>query len=298
MAKVVVGAALMLTLILSAAIWGVRLLDGEVLAYVLADRNGLLKVHLLDLNTGIHFNLTANQGMAYRPAWLPCAEADCLPRLSYIVYERNGTFLAIYDLITGEIVQRDYEDNNQGYAWSPCGLEGGCARWLTYSVLVDGNYELYTDDGTTVTRVTFSPQSEVYPAWLPCTETPCVPHLSFWNLERNDVFVRNMQTGEEINVTNEASNDGWGAWSLDGRFIWPTSPNGANIDLFVLEAGSITNLTNDPQLVEWNPSVSPRGLIAYEGNDINFLHTALYLRYPDGRTVELVENGTLPTFMP
>lgn len=298
----IIGLTLLMVLLLSISIAVVRAVapNGDVLAYELHDPYfaGQVDVVVLDLNTGIK---VLNMGMfrqAFEPRWLPCDEPNCVPRLSYLTVDlaNNLAYLMIHDLLTGETINREHVDNGWGYDWSPCGLQG-CAHWLAYVDVVDGNQELYIDDGTNATRITFSPEQETSPVWLPCTETPCVPRISFWRSRQSDIFVRNLITDEEINITNEPFGDSQGTWLLNGDFIWPSQMGGSR-HLYRLHGRAEIPLTQDRH-EQFNPTASRSGLLAYEvrlrENNQSFF---VYLRHPDGRTIPLAENAMRPAFMP
>ena len=105
-----------------------------------------------------------------------------------------------------------------------------------------------------------------------------------------EIYIMNLDGGDEIRLTNNPAYDGWPSWSPDGSQIAFMSERSGNPDIYVMNAdgSNLRQLTNHPANDIW-PEWSPDGKwIAFPSRrDGNF---EIYLINPDGTRLQRLTN--------
>jgi hypothetical protein len=152
---------------------------------------------------------------------------------------------------------------------------------IVFSSTRDGNAEIYTMniDGTSPTRLTSHPATDVFPAWSPDGR-----RIAFTSNRDGDfeVYVMNADGTGLTQLTVNKRVDRWPAWSPDGTKIAFTSNQDKNFEIYTMNADGTgpTRLTTN-RAADTEPTWSPDGAkIAFASKrDGNF---EIYVMNTDG----------------
>jgi len=97
-----------------------------------------------------------------------------------------------------------------------------------------------------------------------------------------EIFLMDLTTGEERQLTRNAFNEMYLSWSPDGKkIVYMAAQEKNNLDIFVLdvETGEVFRLTTD-KATDVNPNWSASGKIVFNSNRDG--EWAVYMINPDG----------------
>ena len=252
--------------------------DGTRIAFT-SRREGDAEIYVVHEDGSGLTNLTNKPADDRGPTWSPDGS-----RLAF-VSDRDGSE-ANYVLDVEASTLTALTDRGTFPAWSPDGSRIAFQS-RSDSTLPDDDYDIYiaSADGTSLKRVTDSPDHELYPVW-----SPDGSRIMFTSLTRttssisdSEIYVMNADGSGLTNLTTSSAWDVGPAWSPDGtqivfgsarRFIW---------GVYVMNADGtgITKLVDELNAKEIYPAWSPDGasiafVSAHEGN------SALYVMNADG----------------
>jgi Tol biopolymer transport system component len=145
-----------------------------------------------------------------------------------------------------------------------------------YSITVDGkDLRRYTDNKTITTYPSVSPDGKMI-AFRKVTDSPAIN----WDLTLNkrsrnsEVFVMDLSTGKETNLSQHFAYDGWPAWSADSKaIVFVSNRNGRSGggQLFIANTNvnGVRQLTDLPGAIVqhiWSPD--GKFIYAYQGFDL------------------------------
>jgi TolB protein len=120
----------------------------------------------------------------------------------------------------------------------------------------DGNYEIYTmaADGSGQTRLTRTPEHEIFPAWSP-DGRQIVYSRKFRAEGRMEGMIRVMNVDGTLDheITGVATRDENGLWSPDGRLVIFQSVRDGNFEVYQVNADGShpVRLTDHPAWDGW-----------------------------------------------
>jgi TolB protein len=250
---------------------------GGELAYE-GDRAGNWEIYLLDLSTGISFNLTRSPANELDPAWSPDGtqlafsadtDADLQPELYLISANGAGG--------------RRISGGSSGYrspGWSADGTS------LVFVLGFGQIYRMDTDGGNERRLgAGFLPSLSADAQWLLYSAE------STSTLDA-DIYRERIATHEIINLTNNTSNE-WGArWSPDGTQIAFSALRGGRTRVYVMDAngGSLRAVT-DTGGNDNDPAWSPDGTQIAFASEVDGAKQ-LYVVDADGGNLRRVTDGT------
>lgn len=134
--------------------------------------------------------------------------------------------------------------------------------------------ELYlmNDDGTNIRQLTFNDFEDNNPAFSFDKKKVAFHRATNpADFTSYEIYVIDLETGEETRITNNNQLDGHPDWSPDGKKIVFARFNVSYADLFIidLESGEETQLMNTPLIDENDPEWSPDGaMIAFKSTQV------------------------------
>lgn len=217
-----------------------------------------------------------------------CAPPDCVER---IVFWGPGAVPGPRDIFSmnpdGSEPLRvaDTPTEEWGPALSPDGQR------IAFYANDDGTNQIYVMDvnGGNRTRIANVPGA-LHPAWSPDGSQMVYTELSdVWDSGPRSLVVMNADgSGRTVLDAERFLDNGPGAWSADGSSIAYSKPSGGSADMFdiyvVSASGGVPeNLTDTPDLVEFDPAWSPDGSrIAYAASETLGHSPGIYTMNADG----------------
>jgi Tol biopolymer transport system component len=175
---------------------------------------------------GSDFRLvTADTGeFVYAPSWSP-----------------DGTYIAVSSWVDNQLHLMRLSDGHTRRLTNTSG-GNGCSSWfpdgsrIAFHSNRDGQAELYvmevSDD--VATRLTKTQTHEFCPRVSPDGKRVAFQRRTADVHELIDIWVMDLASGEEWNITNHRANDRWASWSPDGAWIAFTSTRGGNSDIYIV----------------------------------------------------------------
>jgi Tol biopolymer transport system component len=219
-------------LLTSASLWLGDWLRGDVLVYV--SHGGEFHLSLLDFTTGVRLRISPS---GYHPTWLPDGDR--------LIYTR-GDGAYIYDLETGE--EEFFATSAQNPSWS-----------INGQVIFAAANELVIRDlatGSERRLIIISLASPQRPAF-----SPDGTHITFDVEQGSEIYLYDLATGVATNLTQVDGMDFAASWSPDGTQLTFTSRRAGAADIYVMDLATreVTNLTNTPDIEDYDSHWSPDG---------------------------------------
>ncbi len=219
-------------------------------------RDGDYEIFVVDADGANVRQLTNNSALDYAPTWSPDGT-----QIAYTSTSDGDAEIKIMNADGSDIRQiTNNACKDADPAWSPDG------QWIAYESNCTGSFNIVIihPDGTGMRQVTGDDLNDQNPTWSPDGR-----HIGYYakvgdNNDTTDLYIVDVQTGEQTRLTNNAVLDQWPNWSHDGTRLAFTSSQGLPegqraVFQYDLETGTVTQLTNgtahddDPA---WSPDDS------------------------------------------
>jgi TolB protein len=215
--------------------------DGRYVAYLTEDAGGAVDLVVQPLDGSGDTRRFDTEGIQLSPVWSPDSK-----HLAY-ASDQTGNFEIFVRALEGqgEAIQltNDPEADLPG-SWSRDGIYFMSHR--------DGDREIYrmNADGTSVTRLTTSPGTDVRPRISPKGKQVLFESTRDGNLE---LYVMRIDGSNPVRITDFPGKDNMAAWSPNGKQIIFVSDRSGSDHLWIINAdGSEARpLTDDVGLVTW-----------------------------------------------
>ena len=174
---------------------------------------------------------------------------------------------------------------------------------------IDHDIYVMAADGSHIQRLTDDGADEGGPRWSPKGDLIAYAKMDYFSdhgLIENpawDIFVMNADGTQQIQLTNDLSNELDPSWSPDGtKIVFISDRNGPDFDIYVMNAdrSNVTQLTND-EANEFGPAWSPDGKQIVFNSDRNG-NVQLFLISIDGsnliRLTEDTSNSAYANWSP
>ncbi len=278
-AKIMAGTARPLTAVIDC--YPVLSPDGKTIAFH-SNRGGDFEIYTVDAEGNNLKQLTNTHGTNVGPVWSPDG------KLLAFASERDDNS-EIYVMNSDGSMQRRLTDapgDDSHPHWFPDGsrILFNSARntpdpekeWSlqyhdVYSITIDGKtIERYTDNRTVTTYPSVSPDGTMI-AFRKVTDTPAIN----WDMTLNkrgrnsEVFIMNIATKQQTNLSSHFAFDGWPAWTSDSKsVIFASNRNGkfAGGQLLISDLkGNLRQLTDLPgAITQHSISADGRYIFAYQ----------------------------------
>lgn len=224
----------------------------------LSNRDGDYEIYLMDLSKHQAVQLTENNHTEFGISWSPDGSSIVFGRW----LDGNRDLYTMRHDGTGVKRITTHEAHDTTPDWSADGSK------IVFTSRRDSERgEIYSmnPDGSGITRITNNDRYEEVPTWSPDGQSIAFGALTGASKEdsRLQIFVLDLRTGEECQLTHLPGHNSAPRWSPDGAriaFYGNVGQGFAGADIFVVspDGTGLVNLTYDPE-PDWQPDWSPDG---------------------------------------
>jgi TolB protein len=205
--------------------------DGKTIVFQ-SDRTGNTEIYSVDANGKNLKQLTNTTGPNYGPVWSPignliafASERDKDSEI-YTMKPDGSAQTRLTNIPGDDSHPHWFPDGSRILFNSPRNTPDQTKDWAlqyhdVYSITADGkDVRRYTNNKTIITYSSVSPDGKMI-AFRKVTDSPAIN----WDLTLNkrsrnsEVFVMNMETKEQVNLSGHFGYDGWPTWSPDSRSV-------------------------------------------------------------------------------
>ena len=273
-----------------------------------SNRDGDKDIYVMDTDGGNLRRLTNNSDGDGDPVWSPDGK-----RIAF-KSDRDG-HVNVHGWPTHDIYVMDADGsnpqnltNNPADDWDPSWSPDG--KRIAFTSRRDGpfNIEVYVmdADGSNLQNLTNNPRDDRNPSW-----SPYGAHIVFSARRKghfenkfsitHEVYVMNVDGGNQRRLTDNRNNDWDPVWSPDGKRIAFEADRKGNLekfDIYVMDAdgGNLQKLTNH-RAWDGSPSWSPDGerIVFHSERDGNY---EIYVMDADGGNLQNLTNHRRGDFSP
>ena len=273
-----------------------------------SNRDGDKDIYVMDTDGGNLRRLTNNSDGDGDPVWSPDGK-----RIAF-KSDRDG-HVNVHGWPTHDIYVMDADGsnpqnltNNPADDWDPSWSPDG--KRIAFTSRRDGpfNIEVYVmdADGSNLQNLTNNPRDDRNPSW-----SPYGAHIVFSARRKghfenkfsitHEVYVMNVNGGNQRRLTDNRNNDWDPVWSPDGKRIAFEADRKGNLekfDIYVMDAdgGNLQKLTNH-RAWDGSPSWSPNGerIVFHSERDGNY---EIYVMDADGGNLQNLTNHRRGDFSP
>ena len=273
-----------------------------------SNRDGDKDIYVMDTDGGNLRRLTNNSDGDGDPVWSPDGK-----RIAF-KSDRDG-HVNVHGWPTHDIYVMDADGsnpqnltNNPADDWDPSWSPDG--KRIAFTSRRDGpfNIEVYVmdADGSNLQNLTNNPRDDRNPSW-----SPYGAHIVFSARRKghfenkfsitHEVYVMNVNGGNQRRLTDNRNNDWDPVWSPDGKRIAFEADRKGNLekfDIYVMDAdgGNLQKLTNH-RAWDGSPSWSPDGerIVFHSERDGNY---EIYVMDADGGNLQNLTNHRRGDFSP
>ena len=285
--------------------------DAQAQIAFVSNRDGNAEIYVMDADGGNQRRLTNNRHDDWSPSWSPDGKRIAL------VSDRDGHPDVIPGWFTSEIYVMDNDGGNQqkltnnpnddrSPSWSPDGKQ---IVFQSDRDEGDHNIEIYVmdADGSNPQNLTNNPTADYNPSWSPDGKRIAFSSVREGHFRNNfglteEIYVMDVDGGNEQRLTDNRKNDWHPSWSPDGeRIAFAADRKGdfENFEIYVMDAngGNQQKLTEN-RVYDWSPSWSPDGeriaFVSYRDNN----KAEIYVMDADGGNQQNLTNNPHGDFGP
>ena len=265
-----------------------------------SNRDGNLEIYVMGADGGNLRRLTNNADGDWDPSWSPDGKRIVFVsgRDGDVDLQHGAPIPDIYAMDADGSNQRNLTNNphnDRSPAWSPDG------RRIAFMSDMTGDYDIYVidADGTNQQNLSNHPLGDRNPSWSPdgahiVFSARREEHFENEAALTNEIYVMEVDGGNQRRLTDNRNNDWEPSWSPDGKRIAFMADRKGNIDkfdIYVMDAdgGNQQNLTQH-RAWDGSPSWSPDNerIVFHSKRDGNY---EIYVMDADGGNLQNLTNN-------